>query len=123
MQDFLTLTIEAIATVSVAYLAIGFILTVRAHAPAAVELPTQDEVDDVMERLTIAAALLEMEPAAVEVAAVAIVAAIAPAWAALNPEQLRKECSARAIKWRNAHGKNRHMKKAEMVAALGAIAV
>lgn len=41
-------------------------------------------------------------------------------WSKMTPEQLRKECQARQIKWRNAHGKNRHLKKAEMIALLSA---
>ncbi|MEM7769237.1 MAG: hypothetical protein AAF327_01850 [Cyanobacteria bacterium P01_A01_bin.37] len=31
---------------------------------------------------------------------------------------LRQECAAKGITWRNAHGKNAHLKKGEMVAAL-----
>jgi hypothetical protein len=41
-------------------------------------------------------------------------------WSKLTPEQLRKECQARQIKWRNAHGKNKHLKKNEMIALLSA---
>jgi hypothetical protein len=33
-------------------------------------------------------------------------------------EQLRKQCQQAGIKWRNAHGKNKHLKKAEMIEAL-----
>jgi len=33
-------------------------------------------------------------------------------------EQLRQECQKAGIKWRNAHGKNKHLKKDEMLAAL-----
>jgi hypothetical protein len=33
-------------------------------------------------------------------------------------EQLRQQCQKAGIKWRNAHGKNKHLKKAEMIAAL-----
>lgn len=37
----------------------------------------------------------------------------------LSPvEQLRQQCQEAGIKWRNAHGKNKHLKKAEMLAAL-----
>lgn len=39
-------------------------------------------------------------------------------WAAMTPYQLRHECQVRGIKWRNVYGKNKHMKKAEMIAAL-----
>ena len=37
----------------------------------------------------------------------------------LSPvELLRQQCQQAGIKWRDAHGKNRHLKKAEMIAAL-----
>ncbi|MBW4474203.1 MAG: hypothetical protein KME45_28080 [Stenomitos rutilans HA7619-LM2] len=37
----------------------------------------------------------------------------------LSPvEQLRQQCQEAGIKWRNAHGKNKHLKKAEMLSAL-----
>lgn len=36
----------------------------------------------------------------------------------INCDQLRSICTERGIKWRNVHGRNRHLKKAEMVSAL-----
>jgi len=33
-------------------------------------------------------------------------------------ELLRQQCQKAGIKWRDAHGKNKHLKKAEMIAAL-----
>lgn len=33
-------------------------------------------------------------------------------------ELLRQQCQKAGIKWRNAHGKNKHLKKAEMIEAL-----
>lgn len=36
----------------------------------------------------------------------------------MNCDQLRSLCTEQNIKWRNAHGRNKHMKKAEMVLAL-----
>jgi hypothetical protein len=36
----------------------------------------------------------------------------------MNCDQLRSLCTERGIKWRNVHGKNKHLKKAEMVSAL-----
>ncbi|HEY9906035.1 MAG TPA: hypothetical protein V6D18_00340 [Thermosynechococcaceae cyanobacterium] len=37
----------------------------------------------------------------------------------LSPvELLRQQCQQAGIKWRDAHGKNRHLKKAEMIEAL-----
>ena len=38
-----------------------------------------------------------------------------------NREQLRRECSAQNIKWRDAHGKNKHLTKDEMIQALNAL--
>lgn len=35
-------------------------------------------------------------------------------------EQLRQQCQQAGIKWRDAHGKHKHLKKAEMLAALKA---
>lgn len=40
--------------------------------------------------------------------------------ATLTAVQLRKECSALGIKWRNAHGTSKHLTKAEMLQALAA---
>ncbi|MBD1871876.1 hypothetical protein H6F75_00125 [Nodosilinea sp. FACHB-131] len=36
----------------------------------------------------------------------------------MTSAQLRKECSRRAIAWRNAHGKGKHLLKGEMLKAL-----
>ena len=38
-----------------------------------------------------------------------------------NRDQLRRECSAQTIKWRDAHGKNKHLTKDEMIQALTAL--
>jgi hypothetical protein len=41
----------------------------------------------------------------------------------LSPvELLRQQCQQAGIKWRDAHGKNRHLKKAEMIEALNRLA-
>ncbi len=36
----------------------------------------------------------------------------------LNTEQLRELCQEYGIKWSHAHGKNKHLKKAEMIKAI-----
>lgn len=36
----------------------------------------------------------------------------------LSCDQLRSLCTERGIKWRNVHGKNKHLRKADMVSAL-----
>lgn len=41
-------------------------------------------------------------------------------YATLTAVQLRKECSAQNVKWRNAHGTSKHLSKAEMLTALAA---
>lgn len=42
-------------------------------------------------------------------------------WAVLSPYDLRKACQQHGIKWRSAHGKNKHLTKAEMIAALSGL--
>jgi hypothetical protein len=37
---------------------------------------------------------------------------------AMTVSELRQLCTVNRVKWRNAHGKNRHLTKAEMIAAL-----
>jgi hypothetical protein len=39
-------------------------------------------------------------------------------YSTLTSAQLRKECTAAGIRWRNAHAKGRHLSKGEMIAAL-----
>jgi hypothetical protein len=36
----------------------------------------------------------------------------------LTPFELRQRCQRSGIQWRNAHGKNKHLKKHEMIAAI-----
>ncbi|MBW4693517.1 MAG: hypothetical protein KME27_17370 [Lyngbya sp. HA4199-MV5] len=44
---------------------------------------------------------------------------VSPTKRKLSPvEQLRQQCQQAGIKWRDAHGKNKHLKKAEMLSAL-----
>lgn len=55
------------------------------------------------------------------------VATVEPAaaivWSELTPQLLRQHCQQRGIKWRNAHGKNKHLSKREMVEALSQTAI
>lgn len=113
----------AVATVSVVYFSIGFVLSVRSgmarrneqlrEIAEFMDLPESEWFED--------AAPLVLDEIIPFVRSVQLIPSD-PVWVELTPEQLRKECQARSIRWRNAHGKNRHLKKAEMVAALGAIA-
>jgi hypothetical protein len=41
-----------------------------------------------------------------------------PAYQAMTTTELRQECQAQGIKWRNAHGKGKHLSKAQMIEAL-----
>ena len=41
-----------------------------------------------------------------------------PDYGTLTTPELRRECAAVGIRWKNARGKNRHMTKAQMIAAL-----
>jgi hypothetical protein len=41
-----------------------------------------------------------------------------PEYSAMSSQQMRKECQAVGIAWRDARGKGKHMLKAEMVAEL-----
>jgi hypothetical protein len=44
----------------------------------------------------------------------------APDWSKLTPAELRKVCQQRGIRWRDAHGKSKHLKKSEMLQLLSA---
>jgi hypothetical protein len=56
---------------------------------------------------------------AVMVAPVAtLVIPVSPTPATLTSAELRRQCHAAGIKWRNAHGASKHLSKAEMIAAL-----
>ena len=53
-----------------------------------------------------------------------VVEPVKPAKRSLSPvEQLRQQCQQAGIKWRNAHGKNKHLKKHERLAALNTLNV
>jgi hypothetical protein len=49
--------------------------------------------------------------------AVAVVKVEAPK--PVTSAELRRQCQAAGIRWRNAHGQGRHLSKAEMISALG----
>ena len=61
----------------------------------------------------------DIEPSDAEKEGIAIAAA-ACHYAKLTAVQLRKECSALGIKWRNAHAPSKHLSKSEMLQALAA---
>lgn len=147
-MDFLTLTIESLALGTVALIAVDFVSglvrrsrTVESGAapspaaptppPAPVE-PITDPwaeptapvaANDASRRASFAPSFTPLLPAQPYLLLLPAAPEISlPAatidWAQLTPEQLRKECAKRQIKWRNAHGKNKHLKRAEMLALL-----
>ena len=53
-----------------------------------------------------------------------VVEPVKPAKRSLSPvEQLRQQCQQAGIKWLDAHGKNKHLKKHERLAALNTLNV
>jgi hypothetical protein len=107
MQDFLTFSINTIATVSAIYFVIGL-------ATTRPQRTTQAEADEIMVAIAQSVEGMEwVEDKAIEVEVVEVVD-----WKAIDPFQLRRECQVRGIRWRDAHGRNKHLRKAEMVRAL-----
>jgi hypothetical protein len=89
-------------------------------APAPVEDMLQ--LPDPMEEAATLAEKPAPAPAAAAAMAEPVAIAVIPAepdYADMNSAQLRKECSKAGIQWRNAHGRNKHMSKGEMLKALG----
>ncbi|MBD2111739.1 MULTISPECIES: hypothetical protein [Cyanophyceae] len=99
-----------------------------APVPVVDDLPSLEELLAEAEELIakplppLTAALVAQAQAAAIAApvAVAVVKVETPAKpiAQMTSAELRKECGRRAIAWRNAHGKGKHMLKGEMVEAL-----
>lgn len=97
-----------------------------AIAPVEDDLPSLEELMAEAEALAarplppLTAALVAQAAAVAAPVAVAVVKVEAHAKpiAEMNSEELRKECSRRAIAWRNAHGKGKHLRKEEMLKAL-----
>jgi hypothetical protein len=63
-------------------------------------------------------AITETEAELLEDLIAAIEEAEQPDYSTLTTPQLRRECTAVGIRWKDARGKNRHMTKAAMIAAL-----
>jgi len=113
--------------------------TVATATPAPVEVaPIVDDLPSLPELMAEAEAMTEgttpdlallaevaaevpAQPAAIAAPVVVAVVEVADApteFAAMTAVQLRKECQTRGIRWRNAHGKSKHLSKTEMLAAL-----
>jgi hypothetical protein len=93
-------------------LAVLFVLWVRAErpTPAPVEVAIAEPVAIATVKVAEPPILVaeEVDPAEIDVVC----------FEAMTAVQLRKECQTRGIRWRNAHGKSKHLSKAEMLAAL-----
>lgn len=126
MQTVLTIAIDSIAIASALYLSVGFIL----HLASKIEMPRSKVSPGQLE--------LDLTPAAVAAVVETAIAAptveqvwcdaivpfvrrqIARDWSAMKPAELRQACQQQGVKWRNAHGKNKHLTKGQMIAALSA---
>lgn len=90
-----------------------------------------EEVAAYVEPLTGQSCPIEIPDVSVELPEVVEVAAmitidgncdnlVEPIYSNMSAVELRKECQSYGIKWRNAHGKGKHLLKEEMVALLSA---
>ena len=107
------------------------VLWLRAETPAPAPVapaPLPDVDLPPLEKLVAEPETLTARPVPAVAAAVAAPVVIARVevaatdWAKMTSTQLRKECSRRAIAWRNVHGKGKHLLKGEMVRALAIVA-
>ena len=116
MQDFLTQTSVVFEMVSFGYVAGSFALYAhrRIQQDAQWEKRTGVCANQRMAGLSTATASI----AKVTTAPAPPVPASAPQRQLSPVELLRQQCQQAGIKWRDAHGKNRHLKKAEMIEAL-----
>jgi hypothetical protein len=130
MQDFLTYAIDAIALSAAIYFSAMFVLGLQCRQvkpPSDVPLGVNARLLAVESNLEQLFPELPPAPEAVLGSAVALPEAADcahdpnPLWQALTPHELRQTCQRSGIKWRNAKGKNKHLSKAEMVAALEAV--
>lgn len=122
-MPLLDFAIDSITLIALVYVAVGLALslTEKFTMPRPNVSPGQIEIDFT------AAAEVEPQPPAVarvekvwshSIAPFTRRPTIAPDWTTLSPETLRRECQQRGIKWRNSRLDGKHLRKAEMVAAL-----
>jgi hypothetical protein len=123
----LRLTGKAIVYLAIALYVVGELLFSELEtkpAPVAVEQPTPAPVRTVAKTIAQPTVLAIELPAVEEIAdadkETIALAADARHYATLTSVQLRKECSALGIKWRNAHAPSKHLSKSEMLQALAA---
>ena len=107
MEELLTQATVAVEWLSLSYVAGSFAWHTHLHFTQA--LPFQSTFQS----------LQRTAPAQREV----VPKPVAPAQQRSPVEQLRQQCQQAGIKWRDAHGRNKHLKKHEMQAALKSINV
>lgn len=97
---------------------IGFGLVVIAAVGITASILVQDWAEsEVQSCIAIEAPTAAIE-AMPETAPVATLVVKVDAPKTLTSAELRRQCQAAGIRWRNAHGKGRHLSKGEMIAAL-----
>lgn len=98
--------------------AIVFVLWIRSTPEPTVATATPEPVKEATPATTVAATI-STPVAVLQVATPAPVQeSTATNYSRLTSQELRRACQDRGIRWRNAHGAGRHLKKPEMVAAL-----
>lgn len=131
MQSLLTFSIEAIVvgfvSLMVVHFAVGLLALRPRYSAAEIEqaaellgLPDYSEFQPAPEPEPAPALCPVSEVVPFVVPASAEPTPVAANWAEFDPFQLRKECAQRGIRWRNARTDGKHLRKAEMVAALSA---
>jgi hypothetical protein len=117
--------IEGFALVGFGYVAVGFVLGAKARFFTCCQVAAEVVAPVVEEVRSESGAILEevrelCQPVfdrAAEVVDVAI--EVVAEQKILTRDELRKACQAVSVKWRNAHGKHKHLTVAEMRSALG----
>jgi hypothetical protein len=128
MQDFLTYAIDAIALSSAIYFSAMFVLGLQYRQPKPIQ-PISDleleaevvQLDELKIELLFPIADTSTDAAIARLEAAVLTCEPNPLWQTLTPYELRQNCQKNGIKWRNAKGKNKHLSKREMIAALEAI--
>lgn len=132
MQDFLTDCIDATALLGLTWFVLGLILNFDRWQrnggtfhpqPAPQPDPISETVTDTKRKAIADRFPLKTAAAAIErpEAVLTIEVETAPAtpnYTAMTVPQLRKECTTRSIRWRNARADGQHLRKREMLLAL-----